>query len=99
MPNWDAVIAEHGPTVWRVCWRLLADREAAEDAFQDTFVSVIQFASKTAIENRDAVFVGFATRRALDGLRRRYRTKTLIDRTTAIDVALETTPAPSTSDR
>jgi RNA polymerase sigma factor (sigma-70 family) len=33
-----ALVERHGPMVFRVCRRLLADRQAAEDAFQATFL-------------------------------------------------------------
>src|SRR2546430_730869 len=32
-----ALVARHGPMVWRLCRRTLADAHAAEDAFQATF--------------------------------------------------------------
>lgn len=91
MSNWDAVISEHGPTVWRVCWRLLADRSVVEDAFQDTFVAAIQFAKKARVENWEALLVQFATRRSMDRLRSRYRSRRMIDHTTDFDLAVDVT--------
>lgn len=95
MSNWDAVITEHGPTVWRVCWRLLADRSAVEDAFQDTFVAAIQFAQNSSVQNWEALLVQFATRRAMDRLRSRYRHRRTIDHTTDFDLAVDITASSS----
>src|SRR5438552_17597166 len=33
-----ALLGRHGPWVWGLCWRLLGDVHAAEDAFQATFL-------------------------------------------------------------
>lgn len=39
---------EYGPTVYRRCLRLLADREAARDATQEVFVKVVRDIGKLA---------------------------------------------------
>ena len=37
-----AVLARHGPMVYRVCWRVLQHDQDAEDAFQATFLTLAQ---------------------------------------------------------
>jgi RNA polymerase sigma factor (sigma-70 family) len=59
------LVERHGPTVLRVCRSVLADRDAAEDAFQATFLVLIRKAS--AIRVRDSLgpwLVGVAYRTA-----------------------------------
>jgi RNA polymerase sigma factor (sigma-70 family) len=59
------LVERHGPTVLRVCRSVLADRDAAEDAFQATFLVLIRKAG--AIRVRDSLgpwLVGVAYRTA-----------------------------------
>jgi RNA polymerase sigma factor (sigma-70 family) len=48
-----ALVALHGPMVWRVCQSLLPDSHAAEDAFQATFLILVRKAR--SIRHRDAL--------------------------------------------
>jgi RNA polymerase sigma factor (sigma-70 family) len=47
LSRWDeavfvALLRRHGPMVYRVCWRVLTQPQDAEDAFQATFLLLIQ---------------------------------------------------------
>ena len=77
MVDWDAIVSREGPTVWRTVYRLLGNRADAEDCFQETFLSALTFANhQEHIRNPRALLQRFATARALDRLRRRYRRRT-----------------------
>ena len=48
-----ALVALHGPMVWRVCQSVLPDSHAAEDAFQATFLILVRKAG--SIRHRDTL--------------------------------------------
>jgi RNA polymerase sigma-70 factor (ECF subfamily) len=73
MTNWDAIVANDGPMVWRTLWRLLANRADVEECFQETFLAALKFSHRETVESWPAVLCRLATARAMDRLRKRYR--------------------------
>src|SRR5262245_14680589 len=73
MMDWGAILAEHGPTVWRTAYRLLDHHHDAQDCYQETFVAAFRFAQSQTIADWPSFLVSLATRRAMDRLRQRYR--------------------------
>jgi RNA polymerase sigma factor (sigma-70 family) len=86
----EALLARHGPMVWRLCRRLLPDWHDAEDVFQATFLVLAHKAG--SVRNRDSVgswLYGVAGRLA-GKLRRRARPAFL-----AQDLSAPTLPEPA----
>src|SRR5262245_31934472 len=73
MTDWNAVLREHGPVVWRTACRLLTSEADAADCFQNTFVSAVELAAAEPIRAWSAALKRIATARALELLRARYR--------------------------
>ncbi len=73
MTNWDAIVANDGPMVWRTLWRLLANRADVEECFQETFLAALKLSYRETVECWPAVLCSLATARAMDRLRKRYR--------------------------
>ncbi len=48
MTDWDSLVAQEGPTVWRSLWKLLGDRADVEDCFQETFVTAVELSRREA---------------------------------------------------
>ena len=95
MIDWAQIVAEHGPDVWRTAYRLLSDREDASDCYQETFLNAVEYARSHSVAYWPAVLRRIATARAMDLLRRRYRTE---GRSESLDGAsgepLEGSPGP-----
>jgi RNA polymerase sigma factor (sigma-70 family) len=65
----EAIVAEHGPTVLRVC-RAILGPVAAEDAWSETFLSALQaYPGLRPGSNVEAWLVRIAHRKAIDQLR------------------------------
>ncbi len=47
------LVIRHGPMVWRVCHRVLNDADHAQDAFQSTFLVLVQHAE--SVRKKDSV--------------------------------------------
>lgn len=95
MTDWNIILRDHGPTVWRTAWRLLGNRADADDCFQETFVDAVRSERRQAIRNWSAMLQTLATSRAVDRLRRRYRARARDD--SAIDTLAANASDPSRS--
>ena len=75
MIDWRSILAEHGSAVWRTAYRLLNNHADATDCCQETFLAAWQFAQSEPIRDWAAFLANLATKRAIDELRRRYRSQ------------------------
>jgi RNA polymerase sigma-70 factor, ECF subfamily len=73
MTDWQAIVTEHGPRVWRTAYRLVGNEADAADAVQETFISALDYSRTRAVRDWNALLVRLATHRSLDLLRRRRR--------------------------
>lgn len=75
MVNWPEIVEQYGPCVWRTAYRLLSDREEANDCYQETFLQAVAYSKKREVTNWFGLLKQIATTKALDRLRRRYRSR------------------------
>jgi RNA polymerase sigma-70 factor (ECF subfamily) len=73
MTDWPQIVQQHGPLVWKIVRRLVAQEADAADCFQRTFVSALQVARTQAVRNWPGLLRRLATARALECLRQLYR--------------------------
>jgi RNA polymerase sigma-70 factor (ECF subfamily) len=84
MSDWRTLVADHGPTVWRTVYRIVADHADALDCFQETFLSAYESPQRESVRDWAAYLTTLAARRAIDRLRERDR---LGRRVTSLDHA------------
>ena len=101
MIDWEGILREHGPSVWRTAYRLTANRADADECFQETFAGAVEWARRQSgigpVRQWKAILVRLATARAVDRLRQRVRQTSResagIDVAGQIDRDLDTRPA------
>jgi RNA polymerase sigma-70 factor (ECF subfamily) len=74
MIDWESILRRDGPAVWRTAWRVLGDRNDADECFQEAFVAALEYSrvpGRQAIQHWRAFLQRIATTRAIDRLRRR----------------------------
>src|SRR5258707_15108483 len=96
MTDWDGILRDEGPAIWRTLWRLLGNRPDVDDCFQETFLAALQYSRdrETTIRHWSAFLQRLATARAMDRLRRRYRHRDLTDESADASAAVSSRPGP-----
>src|SRR5437762_13797875 len=94
MTDWNAMVHDEGPAVWRTLWRLLGNRADADDCFQETFLAALVYSRDQGreVHHWSALLQKIATTRAVDRLRPRYRRHAATDGSTNEDIA-DATPS------
>lgn len=96
--QWDAfeaLVARFEPRVFGVAWRILQQREDAEDATQQTFLSVMEHLDRFRQESSVATWIlRIATNHALKVLRKRRGLVTVPLDTAGYDSSDESGPLP-----
>jgi RNA polymerase sigma-70 factor, ECF subfamily len=71
--DWQQVVREYSPAIWKTAFRLVGNPEDAADCLQETFLSAIRLGNSKSVDHWGAFLHRIATARALDCLRQRYR--------------------------
>ena len=80
MDNWQLIIDEHKGDIWKTVCRLIDNEHDAYDCFQDTFVDALIYSTKHRIKNHRSLLIRIATRRSLDRIRGKYRTRIVMEK-------------------
>jgi RNA polymerase sigma-70 factor, ECF subfamily len=94
MTDWDSIVDEHGPLVWRAAYRLLGNEADAADCYQEAFAAALQVSRREAVRNWPAMLQKLATTHALDRLRRRLKQAARQDARPDVDKMPSADPGP-----
>ena len=73
--DWKSVLERDGPTAWRAAYRLLGNSADADDCLQEAAIDAVKVARREPVANWRALLTRLASARAMDLLRKRYRSK------------------------
>lgn len=70
MNDWEALLADHGPAMYRIAYRILGQTADAEDCVQDVFLELIAGSNRRQVCTPPAFLCWMVTVRSLDRLRK-----------------------------
>ncbi len=73
MIDWNIILDDYGPMVWRTAFRLLGRTDDVQDCLQQVFLSALELSRRQRIRNWSGTLRHLATARAIDRLRERIR--------------------------
>ena len=73
MIDWQQVVRDHSPAIWKTAYRLVGNRDDAADCVQETFLSAMRLENSKPVVHWGAFLHRIVTARSLDCLRQRYR--------------------------
>jgi RNA polymerase sigma-70 factor (ECF subfamily) len=74
MPDWQEILRRDGPVAWRTAYRLLGNRADADECLQEAFLAALDLSRRAPVRNWRALLQRLAAARAVDRLRKRWRT-------------------------
>jgi len=92
--NWQQILSDYGPVVWRTVHCLLGNEADARDCYQTVFMEVFQFSQTEEVKDWTSLLKKMARQRALDTLRKRYRQANHIDPAADTAEAMSRFPTP-----
>jgi len=73
MIDWERILREVGPAVWKTAWKVLGNRADADECFQEACMAAVEFSRKNTVQHWPSLLHRLAANRAIDRLRQRVR--------------------------
>ena len=78
MTDWLTIISAHEAKLWRTAYRILNHRDDALDCCQQAIVDAYEYSLTHGVDQWGAFLTSLTTRRAIDRLRQRNRTRQVV---------------------
>lgn len=85
MDDWQNIVQQHGPLVWRVAFRVLQDCDDAADCHQEVFLDAMRRTRPGTVDDWPGFLRWLTVRRAIDRLRSRTRQRDRINAEYAVE--------------
>lgn len=92
--DWQQILSDFGPDVWRTIRSLVGNEADARDCYQVVFLDAFRYSKKHRVDNWKALLKRMARLRALDQLRRKYRQSDYFDDAQSTAEAVSSEPSP-----
>ena len=70
--DWEGLVRDDGPAVWRAAYRLLGNTADADECFQEAFATALQISRRSEpVRNWRALLIRLSSAKAIDRLRQR----------------------------
>lgn len=92
--DWQQILSDFGPDVWRTIRSLVGNEADARDCYQAVFLDAFRYSKTHRVDNWKALLKRMARLRALDQLRRKYRRSERFDDSLSPDEAVSLEPSP-----
>ena len=94
MTDWESIVHEHRPLVWRTVYRLVGNHADALDCFQQVFLDAVKVDRKEPVREWSPLLRRLAVSRALDLLRARCRSRARAVHSLDGDLVASSEPGP-----
>ena len=92
--DWQQLLSEHGPVVWRKLRSLVGNEADASDCYQNVFLEAFRLSKHSCVDDWNALLGRIARMRALDVLRKRYRRDAVMDPAACAAETFSRLPSP-----
>lgn len=93
--DWRRIVADHGDAVWKIVRALLGNDVDARDCYQIAFLEALRYSRRRRVDDWERLLNRIARRRAIDHLRKRYRSRVSLADSAKLSLVESRSPSAS----
>lgn len=95
MLDWQVLVSEHGPQVWRIVYRILAHHEDARDCYQEVMLAGWKYSQRQSVADWGRLLATIAVRTSLSRLRAKISVRNAFPTAPETEVPTSNEPTPT----